>query len=262
MFWVERSPGAITPPTEAASVELLQSEVLEAVTAQSVEAAASPASVQSVLGDTVEQAAASAPATEQLKPVDPTEQVDATDVAAVETEQPTPKGLDSLEGALETEEQAGTEKAASDAPPNKAKELREPSRRERPVKTAKLHDPSEPRKTESRSKQKGGAASRATQGSAASAGRVSASRGSAINYAAIVRARVASRKPPAGGQRGTVVVSFGVSKSGGLAYASIARSSGNPGLDGRVLSAVRGAGPFPPPPPGAGLRFAIPFYFR
>ncbi|MEQ1669411.1 MAG: cell envelope integrity protein TolA [Hyphomicrobium sp.] len=113
------------------------------------------------------------------------------------------------------------------------------------------------------SAKKGGAASQASRGSkGSSGGKVSASRGSAINYAAMVRARVAGNRPSGGGRRGTVVVSFGVSSSGGLSFASISRSSGDAALDRSALSAVRGAGPFPPPPPGASRRFSIPFSFR
>jgi protein TonB len=65
--------------------------------------------------------------------------------------------------------------------------------------------------------------------------------------------------------RGTVVVTFGVSRSGGLAFASISRSSGDQQLDRTVLSAVRNAAPFPMPPSGAApgqLRFSMPFYFQ
>lgn len=110
---------------------------------------------------------------------------------------------------------------------------------------------------------KAAASSRNSRGAKGSeGGKVSASRGSAVNYAATVRARVASRRPSGAGRRGTVVVSFGVTTSGGLAYASVSRSSGNAGLDQSVLSAVRSAGPFPPPPPGAGRQFSIPFHFR
>jgi protein TonB len=80
-----------------------------------------------------------------------------------------------------------------------------------------------------------------------------------------VRARVASRRPHGQGQRGTVYITFGVSASGGLTFASISRSSGDPGLDRSVLAAVRSAAPFPAPPAGASLRqrqFSMPFHFQ
>lgn len=261
--WIEYDPGVIASPTEAVSLELLASEVLEAVTAApSLEAAASPASVESDRGETVERAAASASAADQIRPVEPTEQVAARELAAAEADAVTPRGLEALQGVQESDQSVGVEEAPEPAVKKAEKLPRETEERKPPAKMAKLPDPSEIRKTESRPTKKGAASSRATKGSAGSAGRVSASTGSALNYAAIVRARVAARKPSGGGERGTVVIAFGVSRSGALSHASIARSSGNPGLDRRVLAAVRGAGPFPAPPPGASLRFAIPFHFR
>ena len=86
-----------------------------------------------------------------------------------------------------------------------------------------------------------------------------------VSYAAEVRARVAGNKPPGGGLRGTAVVQFGLTPSGGLAYAGLARSSGDTQLDQLAVAAVRSAAPFPTPPSGATsaqLRFAIPFHFQ
>jgi protein TonB len=77
-----------------------------------------------------------------------------------------------------------------------------------------------------------------------------------------VRARVAGNKPATSGYRGRAVVAFGVTRSGGLAYARIRRSSGSAALDRLALGAVRGAAPFPPPPPGATRQFSIPFNFQ
>lgn len=261
VHWIEPDPGAVAFPTEAVSIELLQSEVLEAVaTAPALEAAASAASVQSDPGDATESVAVSAQAPDQIRPVEPEA---AQEIAARDAETAASQGLDILQGSQESDVAAGVEEPSPvPAASRPDKPSRETKERKRPVKTAKLTEPTERRKEESRPRKKGAASSRATTGAAASAGRVSASSGSSINYAAIVRARVASRKPPGGGQRGTVVVAFGVSRSGGLTFARVSRSSGNAGLDQRVLAAVRGAGPFPPPPPGANLRFAIPFHFR
>jgi protein TonB len=111
----------------------------------------------------------------------------------------------------------------------------------------------------------GGPTSRSNAAKGAASGRASASRGSVLRYAARVRAKVARHKPSSRGRRGTVRVSFGVSRSGGLSYARLARSSGSAALDQAALSAVRRAAPFGAPPAGAlpaQLRFAIPFYFR
>lgn len=264
VYWVEHVPGAVPQPTDAISIELLQTEILETVTTTAaLEAAASPESVQSDPGEDTESAAAGQPPPDQLRPTEPEEQVAEKETAIAEVEAVTPQGLDILQGREESEHAAGAEEPSPRPLPQKVvKPPREVKKPVQPLKTAKRKDAADSRKAESTPKTKGGAASRATKGSAGSSGRVSASRGSAINYAAIVRARVAARKPGGAGQRGTLVIAFGVSRSGSMSYARITRSSGNPGLDSRVLAAVRGAGPFPAPPPGANLRFAITFNFR
>lgn len=108
-------------------------------------------------------------------------------------------------------------------------------------------------------------ASRGHEKAARSGGSVSASQGDIMSYAAQVRARVAGNKPSGNGGHGTVVIGFGVSRAGGLAFARVARSSGSPALDQVALAAVRSAGPFPTPPAGVTpgqLTFSIPFYFN
>jgi protein TonB len=47
------------------------------------------------------------------------------------------------------------------------------------------------------------------------------------------------------------MVVFALTSKGALAYARIGRSSGDASNDQGALAAVRGAGPFPPPPDGA-----------
>lgn len=265
--WLDPTPGAIPVQTDAISLELSQTDVTEAVEiTASQDAEASFASVQTEIG-AAEEAPAAEGTPDELKPQKPEdveatqEEPDTLDVAEV-----TPQGVEVLDGSIEVEERTGQDSEDAEKPkPARAK----PEPRTRPKPKRPKTDTSNARpkpetaqKMKSTPREKGGAKSRAAKGSAASSGRVSASSGSAINYAARVRARVASRKPSGGGRRGTVVISFGVSRSGSLSYARIARSSGDPGLDRSVLAAVRGAGPFPTPPPGAGLQFSIPFYFR
>ncbi|MEM6589423.1 MAG: TonB family protein [Pseudomonadota bacterium] len=77
------------------------------------------------------------------------------------------------------------------------------------------------------------------------------------NYPGKVMRRLSRVSKPRGVGRGTTVVAFRVSSSGGLSGASIARSSGNPNLDQAALNVVRRAAPFPPPPPGAQTSFSI-----
>ena len=111
----------------------------------------------------------------------------------------------------------------------------------------------------------GGPTSQASEGKGTGVTHVSASPGRLLEYAAHVQARVARNKPAGRGFHGTAVVAFAITPSGSLAYASIARSSGKPGIDQAALSAVLSAAPFPPPPTGATptqLQFSISFRFE
>jgi len=242
--WFSERPGAIENETEAISMELVATEVLEAIeVSPSPEAMATLRSVQSDPGaaEEVPESAVTAKALDRKTPVE--------EVAVREADEDgAPDGQSVLEGASEPERVRQGIAAHPDS--------------KRVEKAPDLSALRRERTTDAAPRRKGGASARAASRASASSGRASGSTGSALNYAALVRARVAARKPGGSGRRGTVVVSFGVSRSGGLAYASVARSSGDAGLDHSVLAAVRTAGPFPAPPPGASLRFAMPFYFR
>jgi periplasmic protein TonB len=73
-------------------------------------------------------------------------------------------------------------------------------------------------------------------------------------YLAGVAVRIRSAQfSPSGGDSGTVVVSFTISRSGGLAGRRVARSSGSSTLDSAALSIVARAEPFPPIPASAGV---------
>ncbi|MEO0771612.1 MAG: TonB family protein [Pseudomonadota bacterium] len=107
---------------------------------------------------------------------------------------------------------------------------------------------------------RGGAnASQANTNSAASGTGTAAQQGNASvsNYPGKVMRKLSRVSRPRGVGRGTAVVAFRVSGSGGLSGASIARSSGNAQLDQAALSMVRRAAPFPAPPPGAKRSFSI-----
>lgn len=261
LYWIETTtPGAVPEPSEAVSLAMLRSDVLEAVdVSQSVDAAASLASVQAEEGAELD-AAAPAEQSNELEPLEPQAEVTAENVPLAAATEPAPKGIEALSGSLAVEEITGQDATdAEDQPREIAPPVKKPAERKKVEKRA---EPPPEKTSKAASSKKGGAKSKASKSRKASSGRVSASRGSAINYAAKVRARVASRRPGGAGQRGTVVVSFGVAPSGGLAYARISRSSGSGALDRRVLTAVRSAAPFPRPPPGATRQFSIPFYFR
>jgi protein TonB len=258
----EPKPGGNSLPTEAISVEIVPSDVLDAAgTSPSPEASASASSVQSDPGAVEDVAVASPVQPETVEPLEepsPTEPrtAEAPDAPSRSNDIPT-DAPDEAPAELALEKAAATAEPEETSPPAAAPP--------RPIEKTERATPPRSHKTHKTPSRKGGAPSRAARESAPSRARVSASSGAVINYAAAVRARVASRKPSGPGKRGTVVVTFGVSRSGGLAFASISRSSGDAGLDRTVLSAVRSAAPFPTPPQGASpgqLRFSMPFYFH
>jgi periplasmic protein TonB len=102
------------------------------------------------------------------------------------------------------------------------------------------------------------------QAAAKSVGKANGKTGnaSASNYAGLVQRKIArTRQRPAGG-RGNVVISFSISSSGGLASASVARSSGISAVDAAALDHIRRSAPFPAPPQGAQTRFQVPVTIR
>ncbi len=265
LLLVEPQPGASTAPTEAISVEIIPSSVLEAaLTSPSPDASASASSVQSDAGAAEDVAAASS---ERPAVADPVEEQIPAPHQADKIPDEGPRGgetpVDVVDEAQEPAEPALKQAAAVIELEETSPPVAPPP--QQPTEKTERVTPPQPHKAQKEPMKKGGAPSRATKGSSASSGRISASEGSTINYTALVRARVASRRPSGPGMRGTVVVLFGVSRSGGLAFASITRSSGDQLLDRTVLSAVRNAAPFPTPPSGIAasqLRFSMPFYFQ
>lgn len=260
LYLAEPKSGAIEQPTEAISLASVRSEVLEAVSASPLTAAAAETSVAASVGEVEESAAAQPDQAAELEVDQPL-----GDAALDEPEvrdAPEPEGIDVLRGDLQSDRSAGEDVQTLE----RNSEARARSRRNRdqsePRESKKQASPRSNGAQPSEAKKNGAASVRAKVGSTSSAARVSASSGSALNYAALVRARVAARKPGGGGGHGTVVVTFRVARSGALNSARVTRSSGNSSLDGSVLAAVRSAGPFPPAPPGANLTFSMPFYFK
>lgn len=306
ILWFEPKPGAIPIPTDAITVEIIASEVIEVVQpVPRADAAAAASSAQSEAGSTHEAAAQQPqkmiepPAAEPIKEevsakadhapiVDAARIQEAPAVAPVQEAEPRRETTETVQGPAQERATAKLDEALDSAtlppyaPPTKPYEAEgrhqptDPSVPETPA-AIPTRDTVLPRKepkeevvrrkskTANTPSRKGGAQSRAERASKSSAAHASASAGSAINYAAIVRARVASRRPPGPGRQGTVIVTFGVGPTGGLAFASISRSSGDPILDSSVLAAVRSAAPFPAPPSGAsqrGRQFSMPFHFQ
>jgi len=241
--------GVLETATDAMSLEATQTIVLESTMSEPVDTAAAAAaampqgSVPSVDADPV-----------PVKEIDEVSIEDAAAPPTLEAAEIDPDAAEAAEEPLEVlsgSDEAVRTKAAKqevDVKEERRKKQREQVRRRR-----------------SKQQTAGGPTSRSNASKTAASARASASRGSVLSYAARVRAKVARNKPSGRGHRGTARVSFGVSRSGGLSYARLARSSGSAALDRAALSAVRRAAPFGAPPAGtssAQLRFSIPFYFR
>jgi periplasmic protein TonB len=166
---------------------------------------------------------------------------------------------DGMEGSEATAEAVGKEGEVSTAPNDRDEPRRstETPEKRQPAKEVDRRKAATPKKASS--------AEDPSVGAKAKAPRASTSSGSVLSYASRARAKVSGHVPRSGAGRGTVVVSFGVTSSGGLSYARIARSSGNSAVDRAVLAGVRSAAPFPSPPAGATssqLRFSVSFQFR
>ncbi len=226
-FWLPRSCGwtpilgAVPAPTDAISIELFQTEVIEAVAeAPSLASAASLASVEAEAGASHDAARAAA-ATDVAKPAP------AVEMAAVEPPTPETAQRDTLKVSkfCRAQKKPPTQLDKSEARPAPSKEIdrprkqQEPERREkdRPQKTAKLTDPDAIDKSDAKASKKGGAPFKANTGSAAAKARVSGSTGSADQLRGDGPRSRGCAEARRRRRRGTVVISFGVTSSGGLA---------------------------------------------
>ena len=103
------------------------------------------------------------------------------------------------------------------------------------------------------------------KGGGAKGRKKAAGRAAIANYRGRVQSHLSRyKRSPGGGQRGRTVVSFTISRSGGLSGVRLVRSSGNSAIDRATLAMVRRASPFPPIPAGGPgrMRFSVPVSYR
>jgi len=165
---------------------------------------------------------------------------------------------------------SAVEEIENEAPDTKketkeSNEAVEPKTQERdPTKTKRKTDQAN-KKQQRRRASRSGNVRKGSAGARRGGGGRASSAGAINRYAMLVRARILSRRPRSAARRGTTVVVFQLSSSGGLSWARVGRSSGNQSLDQKSLASLRRASPFPRPPAGARasqLRFSIRFHFR
>ncbi|WP_299206092.1 TonB family protein [uncultured Tateyamaria sp.] len=102
-----------------------------------------------------------------------------------------------------------------------------------------------------------GTAVRAAPRATGNAGAAQTGNAAASNYPGEIMRKLQRARRPRVGDRGVATVSFRIASNGGLSAVSVARSSGSRDLDNAALQVIRGAAPFPAPPPGAQRSFSI-----
>jgi protein TonB len=260
LAWHGADVGAVEQPSEAISVEIVASHTLEAAQPKQIpEPAPAPEATAPVEGVQEPSKTARPEPAPQPEPE--------PEVAVPQPPLIIPEAAEEVKRAAKVEVPGKVE-----APPvpvqGPTEVVPEPPKAQaadEDVEARRKQRETEHKKKAPRRAPKGGVTAKAKAGKGTGGERASARRGSLLNYAAHVRARVARNKPPGGGLRGTAVVAFGVTTSGRLAFARVSRSSGSAALDRLAVAAVRGAAPFPTPPAGATaaqLQFSIPFYFE
>ena len=248
--------GVLTQQTDAISLEMTASTILEAVDASASVATAAAAPTATQDGNPVPSSALAVPVTkvEEAAVKEPV-------VETVKASEVKPDAVAPVEDPLQVVRGAGE---PSDEIATKTAERTEEDQKETEKKEKIEKEEAKEQQQQSAAQVSGGVTARSIA-QADSQAKVSASRGSLLSYAAGIRAKVARNKPAGLGRSGEVQVSFGVTPSGDSSYASLAQSSGNERLDEAALEAIRRSAPFGPPPADASpaqLRFSIPFYFR
>jgi len=258
--WAGRiDPCAISEPSDAVSVELVATDTTDTLKPErAAEPAPAPEATAPAAGSPT-----SAESSEKAEPLEKREPVEeAEPIPAPDADDPRTRAADRGEPS---DVSAVPTVPAAPAPDPPTETVPEP-----PKATVQGEDaqfkPKEARRVEKKvARPEGGITSKAKAGKGTESARISASTGAMQAYKAAVQARVNGNRPSGGTPGGTSIVAFGLTPSGGLAYIRLARSSGDDVNDRSALSAVRGAAPFPPPPPGATssqLQFTIPYYFQ
>lgn len=138
----------------------------------------------------------------------------------------------------------------TEAKPEKPKKVEK-----KPSKTKKAEKPAPTKTTKASS-----AAPNAGGAVAATKAAKATARGqSPAAYQKAVMKKIRGTKKRASPGKGSAVVGFAISPSGGLSLVKIVKSSGAPALDAAAVEHIQRAAPFPAPPAGAATRFSFEF---
>jgi len=256
--------GLPEPPTETAVLATDQT-VVETV----AEAASSP--ILEVLSDSrpaiavslathamVQPIAAVLPAPGALIPSETS--VDSTEAEVAETERAQVPDIEVMIGETPIEVQTPDETTMR--PQARPASSPEPVERPEPVQTTAPQPPTPPAQggteiraqgqDDGRENEVAVAANAESQGQSSQAGNASAS-----NYPGRVIRQLRRVRRPRGVGRGTAIVGFLITGSGGVGSVWLVTSSGNAALDQAAIQHVHLAAPFPSPPQGAETRFSF-----
>lgn len=234
-----------TPPPQTTEVE--QQEPVRA------EAAPSPAAQLAEAQSEVEIAA-----------LPPTQRETTVDVLTA-----SPVGVETVEPVEDNEQVAALMRAPLPTPrpdytppaPRAERQRTEQPRREKPTQQAKrpaAGSQGNAQANTNKGTERGSAQGRAASDSAGNQRRSAEGNAAVSNYPGQVRRKLGRAVRYRGRERGEVLVSFTVSRTGSVSGVRIARSSGSPKLDKAALDTVHRAAPFPPIPDAAG-RASWPF---
>ena len=222
--------------------------------------AGAPIQIVGSLAAFAEQQAVKETVTELVEPIEEPDDVPVEDVNEVKPDEKPfePKPVAELEPVEDVDAVAAiplTSKPVKQA----KKEVKKKKKVEKPKKVAKKAK----KKQKKRLSKKRVAALQ--KGGGAKGRKKAAGRAAIANYRGRVQSHLSRyKRSPGGGQRGRAVVSFSISRSGGVSGVRLVRSSGNAAIDRATLAMVRRASPFPPIPAGGPgrMRFSVPVSYR
>jgi TonB family protein len=231
-------PGAVDVPTDAISINLETTDILNTAEQRAVTNAA--AGTPAASGEDGKQEKS------EQQPQEPQRDLpkEAERTPAADEPVKAEAAAEREKQEAEQRERRARERAEEQKRQERDAEARETERERR----AEEREEAEERRREKRKGAKVHSGANGSRGQQASSGRVSASQGAIENYRALVRAQIA--RSTGGSATGIAGVSFSISPSGHLISVQITKSSGNRAVDQGALAAVRRASPFPPPPKG------------
>ncbi|MBN9889409.1 energy transducer TonB family protein [Salipiger abyssi] len=233
-----------TPPAERAQTSpSLAEPTPDAIAAEPLPAAPAPDAVAALPAEVPEQTSSEAPAER---------------IEAEEDDTPPNALASSLRPMERPEALRKPEPAPKPAakPKPKTQKPKTQTARKQPERTPQAAPQGNANRNANAGQERGSETAKATRSGAGGKSN-QAGNAAASNYPGQVMRKIARVPRPRLNARGGTVVAFRISGNGGLAGASVLRSSGSSALDAAALRVVHRAAPFPAPPAGARREFSF-----